>query len=313
MDEEIPPVNSTSSASVGYEPESGMYYEVLGKATAYPHPILFIHGGGGTGVYWRSTLEGTTGWADLLAEHGYEAWVTDWAGGGRSRHRDIETFEYQDALEGYIHLLRDIIGRPVIVIPHSMGGGITWQLVEQCPELVAGVVGIASAYPANIQRAGTVVSDDGTLVKAVFADTGLSFEVDRSKAYVYSRDYIEKQAGMNGPLVPEGALESALRFPDAMAPRLLLQRIGVLAGMPVVEDPAGFQGKKVRLIAGDFDMAHTREIELRTVDLLRSWGADADLVWLPDEGLPGHSHYVMVEKGAAEVLDVVTAQLELMR
>src|SRR5690606_28506772 len=132
--------------------------------------------------------------------------------------------------------------------------------------------------------------------------------VDRLKSYVYSRDYIEKQAGMTGPLIVEGSLEENLRFPGAMSPSLLLQRIGVLPGMPVVEDPSGFQGKKVRLVAGDYDMAHTQEIEGRTIDLLREWGAEAELVWLPDEGLPGHSHYLMAENGFTDVLEVLIKQ-----
>jgi len=306
-------LSTIKKATTGTEPTSGMYYEVLGSPTDYPHPILFIHGGGGTGAYWRVTQEGTAGWADQLADRGYEAWVTDWAGSGRSSHRDVELLDYSDVVEGYIHLLRDVIRRPVVIVPHSMGGGIAWRLVERVPELVAGVVGIAAAYPANIQRSGTIVSDDGVNVEAVFADTGLTFHVDRTKAYVYSRDYIEKQAGMDGPLIVEGSLERMLRFPDAMAPRLLLQRIGVLEGMPIVQNPAGFAGKKVRLIAGDHDMAHTREIEDRTVELLRSWGADAELVWLADEGLDGHSHFLMVERKAAEALAVVERQITLMR
>lgn len=303
----------TRKATVGTEPTSGMYYEILGAGDRYPHPVVMIHGGGATGMTWRSTQDGSAGWADLLADRGYEAWVTDWAGSGRSRHRDIESLDYADVVEGYVGLLRDVIERPVVLLPHSMGGGIAWALVERLPDLVVGVVGVAAAYPANIQRAGEVVSDDGVHVQAVFADTGLTFHVDRSKPYVYSRDYIEKQAGMDGPLVVEGSLEQALRFPGAMAPMMLLQRIGVLPGMPVVEDPAGFRGRKIRLVAGDHDMAHTREIDGRTVELLRSWGADADLVWLADEGLPGHSHYLMAERGNAEVLAIVEQQLARMR
>lgn len=303
----------TKRATVGFEPTSGMYYEILGAADHFPHPILMIHGGGATGATWRLTQGGTAGWGDLLADRGYEAWVTDWAGSGRSRHRDVESLDYADVVDGYVRVLQDVIGRPVVILPHSMGGGIAWQLVERLPDLVAGVVGVAAAYPANIQRPGEVVSDDGVHVQAVFADTGLTFHVDRSKAYVYSREYIEKQAGMDGPLILEGSLEQALRFPGAMAPKMLLQRIGVLEGMPVVVDPSRFQGKKIRLVSGDHDLAHTREIDGRTGELLRSWGADADLVWLADEGLPGHSHYLMAERNNAEVLAIVEKQFALMR
>lgn len=300
-------------AAVGNEPTTGIYYEVLGTGDAYPHPILFIHGGGGSGVGWRCTMENTPGWADQLASRGYECWVADWPSMGRSAYRDFETFEYEDAVEGFVRLLKDIIGRPVVIVPHSMGGAITWRLVEKVPELVAGVVPIAAAYPANIQEKGTVVSDDGRTIEAVFADTGVHFVVDRMKPYVYSKEYMQRQAGGDGPhIVPEAA-EAALRFPSALAPRLLLQRIGVIDGMPVIADTAGFSNKTIRLIAGDHDLAHTREIETRTVELLRSWGADAELVWLADEGLTGHSHWLMRERNNEEVLAVVERQFQLMR
>jgi pimeloyl-ACP methyl ester carboxylesterase len=305
--------SSNDVAVVGHEPRSGLYYEVLGAPTAYPHPVLFIHGGGGNGAGWRRSLDGRAGWADLLAASGHESWVTDWPGSGRSAYRDFATFEYADAVEGYLHLLRDIIRRPVVVVPHSMGGAITWRLVEEAPELVAGVVGVAAAYPANIQRKPTITSDDGTHIEVVFADTGITFHVDRTKPYVYSRDYMERQAGTDGPLVDPRWREDMMRHPGAMAPRLLLQRVGAIEGMPVVQDTAGFVGKKVRLVAGDHDQAHTQEIETRTVDLLRSWGADAELVWLPDQGLEGHSHWLHRERNSREVLRVVRGQLEHMR
>ncbi|MGY1812302.1 alpha/beta hydrolase family protein [Blastococcus sp. SYSU D00820] len=304
---------SDMRASVGHEPSSGLYYEILGDGTSYPHPILFIHGGGGNGAGWRRSLDGRAGWADLLAADGYECWVTDWPGSGRSAYRDYETLEYADAVDGYIRLLRDVIGRPVVIVPHSMGGAITWRLVEEVPELVAGVVGIAAAYPANIQRRSEVTSDDGTHVELTFADTGVVFRVDRTRPYVYSREYMEKQAGGDGPLIDPEWREGMLRHPGAMAPRLLLQRVGVLDGMPVIEDTTGFQGKTVRLVAGDHDLAHTREIENRTVELLRSWGADARLVWLADEGLPGHSHWLTRERNYQDVLAVVRRQFEEMR
>lgn len=42
-----------------------------------------------------------------------------------------------------------IVGEPVIILPHSMGGPITWKLVELEPALVAGVIVIAPGYPGE--------------------------------------------------------------------------------------------------------------------------------------------------------------------
>src|SRR3954454_8185117 len=109
---------------IGNEPSSGLYYELLGKG-GNAHPLLFIHGGGATGACWRSDLNGGPGWADLLAQRGHECWVTDWPGAGRSGNRHVTELEYADIVDGYRRLLRDVIGKPVVVICHSMGGATT--------------------------------------------------------------------------------------------------------------------------------------------------------------------------------------------
>src|SRR5690606_15026685 len=130
---------------VGCVPETGLYHEVLGAPTAQrdpalPHPILWIHGGGATGACFRTDLRGGPGWADRMAAGGAECWVTDWPGGGRSGGRNPLDITYDDVVAGYRHLLREVIGRPAVVVCHSMGGAVTWQLVEHEPDLVAGVV-----------------------------------------------------------------------------------------------------------------------------------------------------------------------------
>jgi hypothetical protein len=41
------------------------------------------------------------------------------------------------------------------------------------------------------------------------------------------------------------------------------------------------------------------------VKLFRSWGADAELVWLEDRGLDGNGHFVHLEANSDEILEVV--------
>lgn len=297
---------SAMRASVGIEPESGLYYEILGDGTGYPHPLLFIHGGGGTGRTWRSSLGGGAGWADLLAADGYECWVTDWPGQGRSHYRDLLTLRYTDAIDGYISLLRDVIRRPVVILPHSMGGAIAWRLVEELPDLVAGVVGIACVYPANVQDPPEILSDDGTVVHLRFADTGVDFHVDRSRPYTYESQYFAKQSVAGSKHFDPAWLPRM--GGSVMGPMQLLQRVGAIPGMPTIERTASFAAKRVRLMAGNEDPAHTLRIETRTAGLLRSWGADAEVVWLPDEGIVGNGHYLPGELNYLDVLSVVEKQ-----
>lgn len=296
-------------ATVGRELSSGLYYELLGPSESARTPILFIHGGGATGTTYRMTFDGRPGWADLLAGRGYRSWVTDWPGAGRSGYRDLLTFEYDDAVTGYLALLRDVIREPVVVVPHSMGGAITWKLVEELPHLVAGVIALAAAQPGNIEIPCKLVSDVDGVVEVEFSLTGVRFKVDTKVPYVYEDAYVHNQAIANSTQYPPNAVREMVVSHQGMPPRMLLQRVGLLPGMPKVERPAGFAGKRIRLLAGDCDPAHRRATEERTLELLRTWGAEAELVWLPDRGFAGNGHYFMCERNSDELLDLFVEQL----
>lgn len=295
-------------ARVGHEVTTGTYWERLGASGGRPR-LLFIHGGGATGACWRATPDGRVGWADALAERGHECWLIDWPGTGRSGNRNGLEITYADVVEGCRCVLREVIGAPAIVVCHSMGGAVAWQLVQHEPALVAGVVSIAGAYPANVVARSEVVSDDGDVAVIDFADTGVRMTVDRRAMNLYGDGYIYEQGIASSTRFPRDQVDAMRAGLVGLPPRMLLQRLGVLEGMPVVDRPEGFRGKRIRLIAGPEDPAHTRPIEERTVGLLRGWGADTELIWLADRGIDGNGHFLMFERNSDEILGIVAEQI----
>jgi pimeloyl-ACP methyl ester carboxylesterase len=297
-------------ARVGWERETGLYYEILGKRAPGAPPLLLIHGGGATGASWRATPDGRRGWGDLLAERGYECWLTDWPGTGRSGNRNGLEIGYGDVVDAYRRVLRDVIAEPAVVVCHSMGGAVTWQLVQYESELVTGVVSVAGAYPANVLAKSEVVADDGDVAEVVFVDTGVRITVDRRVMNLYEDGYIYQQGLATSTRFPRDRVDDMRAGLVGLPPKMLLQRLGVLDGMPVVDQPAGFEGKPIRLLTGGEDPAHTREIEERTIGLLRDWGAEAELTWLPDLGIKGNGHFMFLEENSDELLEVLVAQLD---
>jgi pimeloyl-ACP methyl ester carboxylesterase len=188
-----------------------------------------------------------------------------------------------------------------------MGGAVTWQLVQHEPDLVAGVVSVAGAYPANVPPQSEVVSDDGAVAEIIFGDTGVQMTVDRRVMNLYGDGYIYQQGIATSTRFPRDRVDAFRASLVGLPPRMLLQRLGVVPGMPTVDDPAGFAGKRIRLLTGGEDPAHTREIEERTLGMLREWGADAELVWLPDRGIHGNAHFMFVEDNADALLEILAA------
>ena len=298
------------NAKVGRETSSGLYFETLGNSKKHKYPLLFIHGGGSSGDGFRATPDGRLGWADLLVEQDFRVWLTDWPGTGRSGYRDVLKLRYDDVVDGYRTFLRDIVREPVIILPHSMGGPITWKLLETEPDLVAGVIGIAPGYPGNLAaRNSEVITDDGNLITFKFGDTGVHFEVDRRRPYVYDDNYVYKQALGSSQHFPADAMAAMRAGFTGVSPLMILQRVGIMPGMPIIEKTDGFKGKRIRLVAGSEDPAHTRAIEQRTADLLSSWGADAKVVWLPDHGIVGNGHFLFFERNYEQILEVIVKEL----
>ena len=286
-------IRADQPARCGHEPTSGLYYEVLGEG----RPIVFIHGGGASGAHFRATPDGRAGWADRLAKRGFECWVTDWPGCGRSGGRDVLAISYADLVAGYARLLA-LLDSPPAVVCHSMGGAVTWKLVEL--DLVERVVAVAASYPGNIQPAGETISDDGSRVRIRFVATGVEFEVARDRLSYYPDAYVFDQGIAGSRRFPWGHLEQFRASLLGLPPLTLLQRLGAEGGLPRVERTDAFGGLAVHYFTGTEDPAHTREIEDRTVELLREWGAEAQLHWLE-----GNGHFLFLEENSDEILEQV--------
>jgi pimeloyl-ACP methyl ester carboxylesterase len=191
-----------------------------------------------------------------------------------------------------------------------MGGATTWQLVEHETDLVQGVVAVAASFPGNISPRGEVLREDGDVLLTRSLDTGVQFTVDMRRGYLYEDDYIYSQGLATSTRFPRHLVDTMRAGLVGFPPRMLLQRIGVLPGFPAVEDSSGFRGLPIRLIAGSEDPAHTLEVERSTLELLRGWGADAELVFLPDRGIVGNGHFLFFEDNATELLGIVAEQVD---
>ena len=294
----------TPAVGCGYERESGLYFEVLGARRSSRAPWLFIPGGGATGACFRVKPDGRSGWADQLARRGHQCWLTDWPGTGRSGGCDPLKVDYTTLVDGYANLLRNVIGRPVVIVCHSMGGGVAWKLAEVERQRVAGVVALASSYPGNIAPIAQVLRDDGTTVILEHPDSGVEFTVRRDRLYLYSDAYITQQGIATSTRFPRELIDVFRRTLIGIPPKLALQRLGADGGVPPVVDHHKFSGLWVRDITGSEDPAHTRAIEEKTVNLLADWSADAELIYLPDRGIEGNGHFFFLEENSDTILEL---------
>ena len=58
---------------------------------AHKHPLIYIHGYGGSGVCWQMTPDGRDGFATLMLRHGWSSYVMDLPGRGRAGRTSATT------------------------------------------------------------------------------------------------------------------------------------------------------------------------------------------------------------------------------
>ena len=67
--------------------DGAMYVEVkVPRNIRHPYPIVFVHGGGQTGVDWLQTPDGRPGWAYYFLVKGYLVYIVDTPAQGRSAY-----------------------------------------------------------------------------------------------------------------------------------------------------------------------------------------------------------------------------------
>ncbi|WP_432827993.1 alpha/beta fold hydrolase [Dactylosporangium sp. CA-092794] len=253
----------------------GMYVEQWGSSGASPGRIVFVHGGGHTGVCWTQPPGGEQGWAPYFAGLGWEAYVVDWPGVGRSGYGPDFASTGAAAIVDAVEQLLVEVG-PSFLIGHSIGGAVALKVADRRAELVRGIVaampGVVGNVPFDVPAA-----DES---QPIF----VSEEMARFMFAASERFPADDFAGYFGSLVP-------------LSPRVY-NALGARTGDDLVlEHPDAVRSVPTLLLAADTDVVATRPSTEALAEFLK-----IDHVVLgPDWGLPGFGHMAPIERGTGEI------------
>lgn len=113
------------------DPEVHLHHHVTGSGA----PVLFTHGWLNTGEDWAGVVEGLGGSVRTLT------W--DLRGHGRSGAAPVGAYGRDHTLTDVDRMV-DIVGEPVILVGHSLGGYLSLAYAITRPERVAGLVLVAA-------------------------------------------------------------------------------------------------------------------------------------------------------------------------
>ena len=290
-EEAKPFIRDVSIAYVGKLPHQ-MYVERWQPwERRHERPIVLFHGGSHTGSVHLTTPDGRKGWLPHLLQAGWEVYNVDWPGHGRSGlPPDFLTMSTQRVVDAGLALLEQT--GPAVLLTHSRSGPVGWKIADTRPDLVAAIVAIAPGPPANLQeppppREGPLSTAKVDQRPAFPEDKVIWPTRDRADLYTKSDRF------------PRGAASAYHAYQVHSGPRALNERYNVEGAGLHISSPERLAPIPIVVIAGDMDARHPREVD---EPLAKYVGGD--FIWLPDVGLEGHGHMVMLEEGNLAVADV---------
>jgi pimeloyl-ACP methyl ester carboxylesterase len=256
-------------------------------------PIVMVHGGGHTGACYSATPDLRPGWAMRFAADGLDVFVPDWPGHGRSPMRpDFPKLGTEDVARALLALLEEI--GPAVLLVHSASGPMAWWITEQRPQLVIAVVGIAPGPPANLLRD---LPDDSAAILALRDDAsaGCPVYAAEDKPVWFGTDFAAAYWA-NAPRFPRHAFEQYRRAIVPESARILNERFNIGGRGLKIRDPQNLRGHPVLIVTGDHDPRHPRTVDEATAAYL-----GAEFVWLPDRGIAGNGHMMMIEDNSDDI------------
>ncbi|MGY8665282.1 alpha/beta fold hydrolase [Bradyrhizobium sp. UFLA05-109] len=265
-------------------------------------PVVMVHGAAHTGTCYLATPDRRPGWAPRFADEGRHVFVPDWPGHGRSpQGEDFPTLGTEDIARSLLVLLEEI--GPAVLLVHSASGPMAWWMTEHCPDLVSTIVGIAPGPPANLLRdlpddpaAILALRDDARAGRPVYAleDRPVRLNAEFAAAYWANTQRFPSNAFNDyfASIVPESA-------------RLLNERFNIGGRGLKLFEPEKLRAHRILIITGECDPRHPREVDEATANYF-----GAEHVWLPDRGITGNGHMMMLEDNSDELATLILAWLD---
>lgn len=167
-DSHVPIANQKAIGNTGLANVNGkhLFYQRLGIAKG--HPVLFIHGLGGSSNYFYPLV------AKLQATHSLH--LLDLEGHGLSPTSALSTVSIASFAEDFFNLLSQVadVHEPATVIAHSMGSLVALKLALEHPDVVSKLI-LMGPPPNPLPEAGV----DGSHARAALVrNQGMSAVVD---------------------------------------------------------------------------------------------------------------------------------------
>jgi hypothetical protein len=133
--------------------------------------------------------------------------------------------------------------------------------------------------------------------------------LSRDRAYVGGREFVSHKLIGTSKRFPADVFDAYAGHVAAVPPRLLYERQNIGGSQLKIDDLSAFEGLPVMVFTGSDDTDHPKDIDGAVVDWLLAAGAEAEYWWLPDRGIDGNGHMLMMEDNSDDLADMIIGWL----
>jgi pimeloyl-ACP methyl ester carboxylesterase len=283
------------------------YFDVLEPTGGSSKPpMVLISGGAHTGACYLATADGRPGWAQAFVRAGYKVVVPDWPGVGRSGHIPLDQLTGERVVAGLGQVIA-ALGRPAIVMTHSMSGAYGWKLVEKFGPHIDKVVAVAPGAPGNIMPVAEIVSESGD---TVLVKSSVTLAINLKQPVVSDRNFVEVKLVGKSTQFPREHIGRYAASLVPIPPRLLYERRNVRGSQLKVDNLDNFRGRRILVMTGTEDIDHPRDIDGGIIEFFNKHGAKGEFIYLGDRGIAGNGHMMMLEKNSDALAALVVSWIE---
>ena len=262
-------------------------------------PVVMVHGSTHTGMTYETTPDGREGWATYFVRKGAPVYVVDHAGRGRSGFDPTPINRMRDQPGGNPATL------PTLLLGSHERAWPNFRFGPQYPEPFPGLQFPLEALDQylmqlvpNAETTLVGVGDNTVNALAALLDKiGPAIVIVHSQSGVIGLDLVKKRPQLVKALVTvEGGCDNfaAADVPSAYS------RVPVLSVWG--DNSVGAKGT----VNGDA----RRNACAAAIDAIKAGGGRAAFLLLPDMGIKGNSHMMMMDRNNLQVADVVMKWLE---
>ncbi len=282
---------ATGPAAPGNIMVNQMYVHYRIPAAGKGIPLVLVHGSNHTGMTYETTPDGREGWATWFVRQGHPAYVVDHSGRGRSGFNPTPVNAVRDG------------GADPKTLPTFFLGPIdrAWWNFRFGPDYPKPFPGLQFPLEALDQYLAQLVPNAETTLAGGGANTvdALATLLDRtgpavvmvhSQSGIYGLDVVRKRPNLVRALVSiEGGCET---FTQAdTTPFAKVPFVSVWG-----DNSVGAKG-----VNGD----KRREGCAQAVNLIKAAGGRATLLVLPEAGVRGNSHMMMMDRNNLQVAELI--------